>query len=232
MRMELALDYDEMAGELGSTRDAVRMVAAGRGAVGRGDERWRALISNETILTWSVRSRTCSMPMRPTGRSRLGCSLAPAATRSAARRRRCCRRLSPAAGSGDECAAGAAVRWGGLEVREQVASGASARLPRLRSGAGHRRCVETAPRAPHSPTGRDSWRRRITSRACASAMSSACTAPRSRCRAGLWCEWVDGRPLTQMCTTRRVCAAEAAYVGIELALRSPLCTLPASCMAT
>jgi hypothetical protein len=35
-----------------------------------------------------------------------------------------------------------------------------------------------------------------------------------------------------MCTTRRVCAAEAAYVGIELALRSPLCTLPASCMAT
>jgi len=127
-----------------------------------------------------------------------------------------CRRLQAAA-TGRQPAP--LFRWGGLDVREQVASGASADVYRAYDPAlGIDVALKLHREAPHSPT---------ASRFLAEAHHLARVRQRNVIgvygaalhdgRAGLWCEWVDGRPLTQVLKEQGASApAEAAYVGIEL----------------
>ena len=127
-----------------------------------------------------------------------------------------CRRLQAAAGRPQPPAL---FRWGGLEVREQVARGASADVFRAYDPAlGIDVSLKLHRAAAHSPS---------AARFLAEAHHLARVRQRNVVgvygaalhdgRAGLWCEWIDGHPLTQALEEHGAHApAEAAYVGIEL----------------
>jgi len=127
-----------------------------------------------------------------------------------------CRRLQAAA-TGP--ASQPMFRWGSLAVREHVASGASADIYRAYDPAlGIDVALKLHREAAHSPP---------ASRFLAEARHLARVRQRNVVgvygaavhdgRAGLWCEWIEGRSLTQMLRDHGAYApAEAAYVGVEL----------------
>jgi len=128
-----------------------------------------------------------------------------------------CRRLQQAVATNAPPAP--LFRWGGLEAREQVASGASADVYRAYDPAlGIEVALKLHRAAPHSPT---------AARFLAEAHHLARVRQRNVVgvygaalhdgRAGLWCEWIDGHTLTQTLQQQGAYApAEAAYVGVEL----------------
>jgi tRNA A-37 threonylcarbamoyl transferase component Bud32 len=128
-----------------------------------------------------------------------------------------CRRLQEAAATSAQPAP--LFHWGGLEVREQVASGASADVYRAYDRAlGIEVALKLHRAAPHSPTaarflGEAHHLARVRQRNVVGVYGAALHDD----RAGLWCEWIEGSSLTQMLREHGACApAEAAYVGVEL----------------
>jgi hypothetical protein len=127
-----------------------------------------------------------------------------------------CRRLQDGAASSPPAPL---FRWGNLEVHEHVASGASADVYRAYDPAlGIDVALKLHRDAPHSPP---------ASRFLAEARHLARVRQRNIVgvygaavhddRAGIWCEWIEGRSLTQTLHDHGAFAsAEAAYVGLEL----------------
>jgi hypothetical protein len=132
-----------------------------------------------------------------------------------------CRRLQEAAATSAQPAP--LFHWGGLEVREQVASGASADVYRAYDWAlGIEVALKLHRAAPHSPTaarflGEAHHLARVRQRNVVGVYGAALHDD----RAGLWCEWIEGSSLTQMLREHGACAPG-----------SRPCTPPASCMAT
>ena len=127
-----------------------------------------------------------------------------------------CRRLQAAATTAQPAPL---FRWGGLEVREQVASGASADVYRAYDPAlGIDVALKLHRDAPHSPTAaRFLTEARHLARVRQRNVVGVYGAALHDGRAGLWCEWIEGRPLTQVLRDHGAYApAEAAYVGVEL----------------
>lgn len=109
--------------------------------------------------------------------------------------------------------------WGTLAVREQAAAGASADVYRAWDGAlGIDVALKLRRDAPESPSARrflDEARHlaRVRQRNIVGIYGAAVHDG----RAGLWCEWIDGRPLDAVLREHGPFApAEAVYVGIEL----------------
>src|SRR5262249_23041279 len=108
-------------------------------------------------------------------------------------------------------------RWGHLEVREQVAGGASADVYRAFDPA---LAIDVALKlhcdAPHSPpAGRFLAEARHLARVRQRNIVGVYGAAVHDNRAGLWCEWIDGRSLAQLLAEQGAFApVEAIYVGI------------------
>jgi len=127
-----------------------------------------------------------------------------------------CRRLQAAATAAQSPAL---FRWGKLEVHGLVASGASADVYRAYDPAlGIDVALKLHREAPHSPTAaRFLAEARHLARVRQRNVVGVYGAALHDGRAGLWCEWIEGRSLTQMLQDHGALApAEAAYVGVEL----------------
>jgi tRNA A-37 threonylcarbamoyl transferase component Bud32 len=110
-------------------------------------------------------------------------------------------------------------RWGNIEVREQVASGASADVYRAyECTLGIEVALKLHRDGPHSPTARRFLAEaqhlaRVRQRNIVGVFGAAVHDE----RAGLWCEWIEGRSLAQTLEESGGFApVEAAYIGIEL----------------
>jgi serine/threonine protein kinase len=110
-------------------------------------------------------------------------------------------------------------RWGNLEVREQVASGASADVYRAyECTLGIEVALKLHRDGPHSPTARRFLAEaqhlaRVRQRNIVGVFGAAVHDE----RAGLWCEWIEGRSLARTLEESGGFApVEAAYIGIEL----------------
>jgi eukaryotic-like serine/threonine-protein kinase len=110
-------------------------------------------------------------------------------------------------------------RWGHLQVRAQIASGASAKVYRAYDPAlGIDVALKLHCAAPHSPpAGRFLDEARHLARTRQRNIVGVYGAAVHDGRAGIWCEWIDGHSLAELLLDQgRFAAVEAIYIGIEL----------------
>ena len=110
-------------------------------------------------------------------------------------------------------------RWGTLEVREKIATGASAEVYRAHDPAlGIDVALKLHRDGAHSPpAGRFLAEARHLARVRQRNIVGIYGAAVHDGRAGLWCEWIDGAALSDLLREQgALSAVEAAYVGIEL----------------
>ena len=126
-----------------------------------------------------------------------------------------CRRVQ----SGTGASPPVLFRWGNIEVREQAAAGASADVYRAyECTLGIEVALKLHRDGPNSPTARRFLAEaqhlaRVRQRNIVGVYGAAVHDG----RAGLWCEWIDGRSLSQVLNDSGGFApVETAYIGIEL----------------